>query len=237
MVRETFEKNYTSKDLSGSQKALANFTSKNILSTTTIPPVLYLCKDKNRQKFVFTDKEQIEHEDVNASILIKIVSKGFKHIKKIYKKETEALQKRIDRLMLTDDTPNLLDAREQMKILKSNFENVMNLMENADGYRLQLSKVLPSSLEDQLIIDTKMRELESTDSESEIDEKPESIANSDQPYPLYDKTIRHIGGLSYGSLRRYKDHFLKTGFINVPERFISNEVLVKKFTEFLHNDE
>lgn len=246
MVKEMFEKNYTSKDLSGSQKALANFTTKNILNgTSTTTPLLYLCKDKTRQKFVFTDEEQIEHEDVNASVLIKIVSKGFHHIKKVYKKETEVLQKRIDRLVRVEDSTNLIDAREQMKILKSNFENVINLVENADGYRLQLTKVLPSSADDQLIIDAKLKELESTDSDSESEDEEENedekekraLCSRDQPYPLYDKTIRHIGGLSYGSLRRYKTHFLETDIIKVPERFIGNEMLVKKFTDFLHNDE
>ena len=262
MVREKFEKNYTSKDLSGSQKALANFTTKNILNgTDTAKPLMYLCKDKTRQKFVFTDDEQIEHEDVNASVLIKIVSKGFHHIKKVYKKETEALQKRIDRLVRFDDATNLIDAREHMKVLKSNFEDVMNLLENADGYRLQLTKVLPSSAEDRLIIDAKLREFDSTesdtdsesDSESEKEDKEdkededeedkedkrrvEVLCTRDQPYPLYDKTIRHIGGLSYGSLRRYKNYFQETGNVKVPERFVGNEVLVKRFTDFLHNDE
>jgi hypothetical protein len=253
MVRETFEKNYTSKDLSGSQKALANFTTKNILNgADTAKPLLYLCKDKTRQKFVFTDDEQIEHEDVNASVLIKIVSKGFHHIKKVYKKETEALQKRIDRLVRIDDTTNLIDAREHMKVLKRNFEDVMNLLENADGYRLQLTKVLPSSAEDRLIIDAKLREFDSTESDSDSDsesdketEKEEEedkrrvevLCTRDQPYPLYDKTIRHIGGLSYGSLRRYKNYFLETGNVKVPERFVGNETLVKRFTDFLHNDE
>jgi hypothetical protein len=257
MVRETFEKNYTSKDLSGSQKALANFTTKNILNgPDTSKPLLYLCKDKTRQKFVFTDDEHIEHEDVNASVLIKIVSKGFHHIKKVYKKETEALQKRIDRLVRIDDATNLIDAREHMKVLKRNFEDVMNLLENADGYRLQLTKVLPSSAEDRLIIDAKLREFDSTESDSDSDndseddteketEKEEEedkrrvevLCTRDQPYPLYDKTIRHIGGLSYGSLRRYKNYFLETGNIKVPERFVGNEILVKRFTDFLHNDE
>ena len=258
MIRETFEKNYTSKDLSGSQKALANFTTKNILNgPDTAKPLLYLCKDKTRQKFVFTDDEHIEHEDVNASVLIKIVSKGFHHIKKVYKKETEALQKRIDRLVRIDDATNLIDAREHMKVLKRNFEDVMNLLENADGYRLQLTKVLPSSAEDRLIIDAKLREFDSTESDSDSDSESEDekeddkedkdeeedkrrvevLCTRDQPYPLYDKTIRHIGGLSYGSLRRYKNYFLETGNIKVPERFVGNEILVKRFTDFLHNDE
>jgi hypothetical protein len=139
-----------------------------------------------------------------------------------------------------------------MKVLKRNFEDVMNLLENADGYRLQLTKVLPSSAEDRLIIDAKLREFDSTESDSDSDsesdketEKEEEddtrrvevLCTRDQPYPLYDKTIRHIGGLSYGSLRRYKNYFLETGNVKVPERFVGNETLVKRFTDFLHNDE
>lgn len=168
----------------------------------------------------------------------------------------DALQKRIDRLVRFDDATNLIDAREHMKVLKRNFEDVMNLLENADGYRLQLTKVLPSSAEDRLLIDAKLREFDSTesdtdsesdsDSDSEDDKETEDetdkrrvevLCTRDQPYPLYDKTIRHIGGLSYGSLRRYKNYFQETGNVKVPERFVGNEVLVKRFTDFLHNDE
>jgi hypothetical protein len=80
-------------------------------------------------------------------------------------------------------------------------------------------------------------EKETEKEEEEDKRRVEVLCTRDQPYPLYDKTIRHIGGLSYGSLRRYKNYFLETGNVKVPERFVGNEALVKRFTDFLHNDE
>lgn len=86
-----------------------------------------------------------------------------------------------------------------------------------------------------------MKELDSTDSNEEDDEDDdeikENLCTSEQPYPLYDKSIRHIGGLSYGSLRLYKNYFMETGIIKVPEKFIGNEILMKNFTDFLSNNE
>jgi len=126
-----------------------------------------------------------------------------------------------------------------MKVLKNNFKDVMDLLENADNYCLQKYS------QDLLIIEAKLREFDSTDSESESDSKEDETDNRrvevlctrDQPYPLYDKTIRHIEGLSYGSLSQYKNYFLETVNVKMPEKFIENETLVKRLTDFLYNDE
>jgi len=244
LTKDTFKKNYTIKDLAGSQKSLADFTNKNILNNNDTNNPLYMCKDKTRQKFVFTDEDHNEREDVNASILIKIVSKGFHHIKKVYKKETEALQKRIELFEKSDNHINLVDTREKLKILNNKYNDVINLVENGDGYRLHLSKILPSSIEDRIIIEKKLKELESTDSDSDSeddsddDEKSvQKLFDKNQPYTLHDKTARNIGGITYGGLLSYKNHYKRTGEIIAPGRFRDNDELLKQFTEFLKNDE
>jgi len=79
VIKETFEKNYTLEDFFGSQKGLADFTNKHFLRGKDNP--LYLCTDKSRQKFVYTDEQQQETEDVNAEIMIKLMAKGFMKMK------------------------------------------------------------------------------------------------------------------------------------------------------------
>ena len=243
MVKDIFKKNYTLKDLAGSQKALANFTTRNILNNSDINNPVYLCKDKTRQKFVFTDEEQNEVEDIGASMLIKLVSKGLDHTNDIYKKETEKLTKKIERLEQTDtDNDNysvIVEIRDQLNLLRDNYEETINIMKDGDRYRSQLAKMLPTSLTDRMIVDKKLKEL-SSETESDSDEEvilKKVIIDKEMPYELHDKTALHIGGMTYGKLILYKKHYQKTGEVKMPERFIQNKKLVDKFYEYIESDE
>ena len=243
MVKDIFKKNYTLKDLAGSQKALANFTTRNILNNSDINNPVYLCKDKTRQKFVFTDEEQNEVEDIGASMLIKLVSKGLDHTNDIYKKETEKLTRKIERLEQTDtDNDNysvIVEIRDQLNLLRDNYEETINIMKDGDRYRSQLAKMLPTSLTDRMIVDKKLKEL-SSETESDSDEEvilKKIIIDKEMPYELHDKTALHIGGMTYGKLILYKKHYQKTGEVKMPERFIQNKKLVDKFYEYIESDE
>lgn len=242
MVKDIFKKNYTLKDLAGSQKALANFTTRNILNNSDINNPVYLCKDKTRQKFVFTDEEQNEVEDIGASMLIKLVSKGLDHTNDIYKKEAEKLTRKIERLEQTDtDNDNynvIVEIRDQLNLLRDNYEETINIMKDGDRYRAQLAKMLPTSLTDRMIVDKKLKEL-SSETESDSDEEivKKIIIDKEMPYELHDKTALHIGGMTYGKLILYKKHYQKTGEVKIPERFIQNKKLVDKFYEYIESDD
>jgi hypothetical protein len=242
MVKDIFKKNYTLKDLAGSQKALANFTTRNILNNSDINNPVYLCKDKTRQKFVFTDEEQNEVEDIGASMLIKLVSKGLDHTNDIYKKEAEKLTRKIERLEQTDtDNDNynvIVEIRDQLNLLRDNYEETINIMKDGDRYRAQLAKMLPTSLTDRMIVDKKLKELSSeTESDNDDEIVKKIIIDKEMPYELHDKTALHIGGMTYGKLVLYKKHYQKTGEVKIPERFLQNKKLVDKFYEYIESDD
>ena len=245
VIKETFDKNYTLEDFFGSQKALADFTNKHFLRGKDNP--LYLCTDKSRQKFVYTDEKQQETEDVNAEIMIKLMSKGFLKMKQLYDEESTILQKRLKQFLENDDNTNIIETRGQIKILEDTYKQLLTIFKNGDKYRIQLSKILPSNIETRVMIDSRIKLLSSEDEfdhEAELEKlnqnkKDENYEEDKQPEnePKYDKTARHIGGITYGGLRMYKDHYVKTGKKVYHPKHIGNPEFMKKFDEFCENDE
>jgi O6-methylguanine-DNA--protein-cysteine methyltransferase len=241
VVKETFEKNYKLEDFFGAQKALAEFTTKNFLMGKN--KALYLCKDKARNRFSFTDEDKNEIEDLNAAILIKLVSKGFGVIKNLYTKESAHLQGRLARFERCDNGTMMIETRNQMKRLEEVYKQIVNIIKEGDGYRNQLSRSLPATIESRICIDDideKMEQIETNDE----DEKAEENKIEHQPTPvelkkpiLHDKTLRHIGNITYGKLRLYKNHFQKTGELTGPPTIMADEEDKKKFLEFMHSDE
>ena len=243
VVKETFEKNYKLEDFFGAQKALAEFTTKNFLMGKN--KALYLCKDKARNRFSFTDEDKNEIEDLNAAILIKLVSKGFGVIKNLYTKESVHLEGRLARFERCDNGTMIIETRNQMKRLEEVYKQIVNIIKEGDGYRNQLSRSLPATIESRICIDDideKMEQIEtSVDNE---DENVEENKIESQPAPvelkkpvLHDKTLRHIGNITYGKLRLYKNHFQKTGELTGPPTIMADEEDKKKFLEFMHSDE
>lgn len=247
VVKETFEKNYKLEDFFGAQKALAEFTTKNFLMGKN--KALYLCKDKARNRFSFTDEDKNEIEDLNAAILIKLVSKGFGVIKNLYTKESAHLQGRLARFERCDNGTMIIETRNQMKRLEEVYKQIVNIIKEGDGYRNQLSRSLPATIESRICIDDideKMEQIETNVGDvGDIDENIEENKIESQPTPpielkkpiLHDKTLRHIGNITYGKLRLYKNHFQKTGELTGPPTIMADEEDKKKFLEFMHSDE
>ena len=250
VVKETFEKNYKLEDFFGAQKALAEFTTKNFLMGKN--KALYLCKDKSRNRFSFTDEDKNEIEDLNAAILIKLVSKGFGVIKNLYTKESAHLQGRLSRFERCDNGTMMIETRNQMKRLEEVYKQIVNIIKEGDGYRNQLSRSLPATIESRICIDDideKMEQVndDTDENENENDKEKEEAVCPSQPTPtlpvelkkpvLHDKTLRHIGNITYGKLRLYKNHFQKTGELTGPPTIMADEEDKKKFLEFMHSDE
>ena len=129
-IKEVFENNYNIQTLLGSEKSLANFTINNFLSGEDRP--IYLCADKERNKFYFLDKNNKRIDDTNAQILINlIITYGFDSIKKYY--NTNSNNKKIE--------------------LNDAFANVMNLKKDGKEYIHQLSTALPKTIEERQIRD------------------------------------------------------------------------------------
>jgi hypothetical protein len=244
VVKETFEKNYKLEDFFGAQKALAEFTTKNFLMGKN--KALYLCKDKARNRFSFTDEDKNEIEDLNAAILIKLVSKGFGVIKNLYTKESAHLQGRLARFERCDNGTMIIETRNQMKRLEEVYKQIVNIIKEGDGYRNQLSRSLPATIESRICIDDideKMEQIETNVGdvgdnveENKIESQPTPPVELKKPV-LHDKTLRHIGNITYGKLRLYKNHFQKTGELTGPPTIMADEEDKKKFLEFMHSDE
>ena len=82
-IKEIFDQKFNIETLFGSEKSLANFTIENFLSGKDKP--IYLCTDKERNKFIFLDKNNKKINDTNAQILIDLIMKyGFNKIKKSF---------------------------------------------------------------------------------------------------------------------------------------------------------
>jgi hypothetical protein len=243
VVKETFEKNYKLEDFFGAQKALAEFTTKNFLMGKN--KALYLCKDKARNRFSFTDEDKNEIEDLNAAILIKLVSKGFGVIKNLYTKESVHLEGRLARFERCDNGTMIIETRNQMKRLEEVYKQIVNIIKEGDGYRNQLSRSLPATIESRICIDDIDEKMEQI--ETNVDNEDENVEENKietQPAPvelkkpvLHDKTLRHIGNITYGKLRLYKNHFQKTGELTGPPTIMADEEDKKKFLEFMHSDE
>jgi hypothetical protein len=82
------------------------------------------------------------------------------------------------------------------------------------------------------------------DTDENENEKEELVSQSTPTPPvelkkpiLHDKTLRHIGNITYGKLRLYKNHFQKTGELTGPPTIMADEEDKKKFLEFMHSDE
>ena len=242
VVKETFEKNYKLEDFFGAQKALAEFTTKNFLMGKN--KALYLCKDKARNRFSFTDEDKNEIEDLNAAILIKLVSKGFGVIKNLYTKESVHLQGRLTRFERCDNGTMIIETRNQMKRLEEVYKQIVNIIKEGDGYRNQLSRSLPATIESRICIDDIDEKREQIETSVDNDENIEENKIESQPIPvelkkpvLHDKTLRNIGNITYGKLRLYKNYFQKTGELTGPPTIMADEEDKKKFLEFMHSDE
>ena len=109
-------------------------------------------------------------------------------------------------------------------------EELVNQKTDNDAYHRNISKILPSNIDNRLLIDSTLENF-SDDEDEESEEK-----KSNMPI-LYDKTARNIGGITYGKLRLYKNHYQKTGKIIIPDHYVNNEEYKKEFLFFLNSDE
>jgi len=162
------------------------------------------------------------------------VSKGFGTIEKLYKKESMVLHSRLSCFEKEDYTEMIIQTREQIKKLETVYKQIINIIKEGDGYRNQLCRSLPSSLEHRINIDSNSEQLKEEESDSEQSVDP---TNSSKQAVLYDTNVRNIGGISYGKLRLYKNHYQRSCEIIIPKVLMENEEHKRLFLEFIHSDE
>lgn len=218
-VQQTF-KNYSLKDLkdTDNQKKLADMTIQNFLTGPEKP--IYTCKDRSRNKFVFTDEENNETEDPNALILRTLIYKGVKPvIKELYAEQLVYLHNELARSLREDNATLISISHEDIKELKEAYKQI-NILKNGENYISQLSKCLPSSIKDRLIKDRQQESLELYDSDEE----------SERQIQLQ---IRKIGEYTADELLRWKKLYVETGVMKGPKEMWENPRYAKQFTDFL----
>jgi hypothetical protein len=95
----------------------------------------------------------------------------------------------------------------------------MNIIKDGDGYRNQLSKILPSSVRDRENTDTLLLSVD------EID--------GDQEEKAFKKKIRMIGDYTISELYSCKEHYKQTGEIRGPFDLVGPHCNAKDKMEFL----
>ena len=129
-IKEIFDQKFNIETLFGSEKSLANFTIENFLSGKDKP--IYLCTDKERNKFIFLDKNNKKINDTNAQILIDLIMKyGFNKIKKSFDNHCKI----------------------KPENLNNAYNSIMNIKKDGKEYINYLTNNLPKTIEERRIKD------------------------------------------------------------------------------------
>jgi len=221
VVRESFKNFNINNLLSGSQKDLADMTIKNFLTGKDHP--LYICKDRSRNKFVYTDDENKEKEDANAIVLRTLVYNGIAPLlKKLYHEEYIKLHDELARCKRIDDKVLIQVSREDIKELDEAYKQ-FNILKEAEDYISHLSKCLPTSIKDRIYKDGLNENLELDDKQTSSDIE-------------FNKKLEMIGDYTISELKGFKDMYKKTGVVKGPKDLIQNKDLINRYLSFLQSD-
>lgn len=216
-VQESF-KNYSLHDLlsSDNQKTLANMTIKKCLSGPDQP--VYICKDRARHKFFYTDEENKEKEDPNAIMLRTLIYNGVKPIlAKLYAEKIVALNNQLAHSRRLDSTPMIMDSHADIKELKEAYAKI-NILKNSEDYIAQLSKCLPSS---------RLYQDHLNSEESDGEELEREIK----------RQTRMIGDYTVSELGKWKKMYKETGKLNGPKGFDIDMGFQMKLLAFYNEDD
>ena len=208
--------------LESSQKKIANIVYSKCLSGKDSP--YYICTDRSRHKFVYTDVENEETEDPNAVILRNLVYAGMSPIfTKLYKKELKKLRDELARVERLDIDSVIQEARYDIKELEEAYRK-HNIIKNGDEYISELSKILPTSLTDRIKKDqTYLLIYDDKDVEDDL--------------AKFNLQFRKIGGYTLSELEKYKDNYKKNKTVKGPSAIIDNTEYKEEFIKFLENDD
>ena len=208
--------------LESSQKKIANIVYSKCLSGKDSP--YYICTDRSRHKFVYTDVENEETEDPNAVILRNLVYAGMSPIfTKLYKKELKKLRDELARVERLDIDSVIQEARYDIKELEEAYRK-HNIIKNGDEYVSELSKILPISLTDRIKKDqTYLLIYDDKDVEDDL--------------AKFNLQFRKIGGYTLSELEKYKDNYKKNKTIKGPAAIIDDKEYKEEFIKFLEKDD
>ena len=192
-------------------------TIKNFLTGKDQP--LYLCKDRSRHKFVYTNKENEEKEDSNGTILRTLVYNGIAPLlKRLYHEEYIKLNNELARCKRINDKTLIDVSINDIKELDEAYKQ-FNILKDATDYISHLSKCLPASIKDRIY----------RDSLKEIEQDKQS--NSDIEFQ---KQLEMIGDYTVSELKGFKEVYQKTGIVKGPKDLLQNKSLLDDYIAFLN---
>ena len=210
LINQVFGDFKVSDLLQSSQKNIANIVYSSCLSGKD--SAFYICKDRSRHKFVYTDKDNEEKEDPKAILLRKLVYNGLSPIfRKLYKDEMERLRSELCRIERLDITTQYV--RDDIDSYKKH-----NIIKDGEEYISELSKILPTSF----------KERDSQFIAYNEEEEEEDLR-------IFNLRFRKIGRYILAELEKFKKSYKETGIIKGPTEIMNNEKDKEDFIKFIND--
>ena len=216
-VTKAFE-SYTINTLLGSQKELANFTIDNFLLGENTP--VYLCTDRSRKKFFFTDTNGKYIEDPNCAILLSYIMKhGNSKIREVC---MEALEN--------------VPAGITEEAIHKKYDSLCAISKDGGEYQCQLGKRLPATVEDKKRLDDLKEQTASVPSIPKeevvtLTEEQEKVQVDHEAYMMY----KTIGGIPLFRLNKYRLHYRATGDMSLPSVLENKPDIVSQYHTFIQS--
>jgi hypothetical protein len=197
-VTAIFEKHYTIDTLLGGQKALANFFVDHFVLGEG--KMVYICVDRARKKICYTTDFQNYLTDTNCETAVKLLSPGMPIIKSLV--EWSEYERKYN--------PILDDIHES-------FDEILAIRSDGSIFQTQLSRRLPSSLEDKERMDKNQSELHTIDYLRKDEEKNYEVRKKDivQEGPTEEPEWCHIMGVGLGRLDGLRKLFKREGVYKI----------------------
>jgi hypothetical protein len=219
-VTKAFE-SYNINTLLGSQKEFANFTIDNFLLGENTP--VYLCTDRSRKKFFFTDTDGKFIEDANCATLISYIMKhGIPKIREVCMEELENVP-----VGVTEEA------------IHTKYNSVCAIGKDGAEYQSQLGKRLPATVDDKKRLDDLQEQdiaLPEIPKEDVVvlTEEQEKAQVEHEAYMMY----TNVGGVPLFRLNKYRTHFRTTGEVQIPavlDHIKEQPVLMERYHLFLRS--
>ena len=148
-IQEAFKDFDTTKLLNITQSQLADMVYERLLIACEQSPPSYICKDRSRNKFYYINDENKETEDPDAIMHRKLVSNGIEPINEdIYWSEKTLIERDLAEAIRREDTNKCKSYYAKLKELEKAYQK-MDIISDGNEYVSHLSKILPSSYDDQ----------------------------------------------------------------------------------------
>lgn len=220
-IKEAFRDFDTKKLLNMTQSQLADMIYERLLLAYDQAPS-YICKDRSRNKFYYMNDDNIEVEDPNAIMHRKLVSNGMEPINEdLYWSERTRIERDLADAIRREDTNKCKSYYADIKELENAYQK-MDIIKDGNEYVSQLSKILPSSYDEQ-------------DSVKLVNHR--SQTQNSYKVRWYRMKIKKIGRYTIDELWPNRDIYKNTKTKKIPNEFALSEKIMNEYNFFLRASE